>query len=210
MRTIHYDMILRASYHIGCNPDVHNIREDGIEAAEAIKWPGMRMIVEDCKDIEKFYASFEYVCVDGARPKFERQMVQVLRGELPEWKLTTVKVDNDELRLSFQNEGLYEKYARKCQDINAWNKAHPRFRRCVPPPFYFESAASYRPSVGAKLRFELDSPIDGSTEVTIVSFRRGDESSVIEFDGNKGRKFTFQWGRHPINQYPVRVMEWMI
>lgn len=209
MRTIHYNMVLSEPYRIGCNPDIHNFNGGGIQAAEAIKWPGMRMIVEDCEDIEKFYASFEYIRVDGARPKFERQMTQVLRGNLPEWKLATVRVDNCQLWLGFRNEALFDKYSRKRQDVDTWNKAHPRLRRCTPPQFYSESVMSYEPGVGAKLRFELDSPIDGSTEVIIVSFGQGLENYVIEFDGNKGRQFTFHY-ENSLNQYPVEVEEWMI
>lgn len=208
MRTIHYDMILSEPYRIGCNPDIHNFSD--IREAEAIKWAGMRMIAEDCEDIEKFYASFEYSCVDDIHPKFERQMKQVLRGELPEWKLTSVDIDNRELRLGFKNEALFEKYSRKCRAVKAWNEAHPRHYKATPPPFYAESAFSCKPDVGAKLRFELDNPIDGSIAITIVSFCRGYENEVIEFDGNKGRAFTFRCGRHPINQYPVKVEEWMV
>lgn len=113
MRIIHYNMILSKPYRIGCNPDIHNC--NGIQAAEAIKWPGMRMVVEDCEDIEKFYASFGYSRVDNAHPKFERQMKQVLRGDLPEWKPATVSVDNRQLWLGFRNEALFDEYSRKCQ-----------------------------------------------------------------------------------------------
>lgn len=207
MRVIHYDMVLNKPYHIGCNPDMRNFRD--IQEAEAIKWPGMRMIVEDCKDIEQFYANFRYNCVDNMHPKFERQMKQVLCGDLPEWKLVTVDVDNRQLRLGFKNETLFDEYSRKCKAIKAWNEAHPRLCKVTPLPFYAESVISYRPDVGAKLRFELDNPIDGSTEITIVSFGRGWGNKIIEFDGNKGRTFTFRRENAP-NQYPVSVEEWMI
>ena len=208
MRAIHYDMILSEPYHIGCNPNIHNF--GNIQDTEAIKWPGMRMIVEDCDNIEKFYASFEYIRVDGVRPKFEQQMTQVLRGDLPEWKLAAVDVDSHELWLRFRNEALFGKYSRKCQAVNAWNNAHPQRYRCIPPQFYAESAMSYEPDIGARLRFELDDPVSGNTEVTIVSFRREQENSVIEFDGNKGRKFTFRHKSVLGRPYSVRVEEWMI
>lgn len=209
MRIIHYDMTLSKPYHIGCNPDIHNF--GNIQDAETTKWPGIRMIVEDCDDIERFFASFEYVCVDNVHPKFERQITQVLHGDLSEWKLSTVDVDHRELHLGFRNEVLFDKYSCKCQDVETWNKANPRcYKRFPPLPFYSESAISREPDVGAKLRFELDNPMGGGTEVTIVSFCRESENYVIEFDGNKGRRFTFKCGRHPVNQYPVKVQEWMI
>lgn len=208
MRAIHYDMILSRPYYIGCNPDIRNF--NGIQETESIKWPGMRMIVEDCDDIEKFFASFRYDCVDNMHPKFERQIAHVLQGNLPEWKLMSVDVSDAELRLGFMNEVLFEKYFSRCQAVKVWNGAHPRYQKVTPPPFYAESAISYKPDVGAKLRLELDNPVDGSTEITIISFCQGWENSVIELSENKGRSFTFQCGRHPINQYPVKVREWMI
>lgn len=207
MRIFHYDMVLSEPYHFDCNPDIHNY--NGIRDAEAVKWPGMRMIVEECGDIEKFYASFEYRRVDNAHPKFERQMLTVLRGGLPEWKLESVDIDNHELHLGFMNETLFDKYASKCRAIEAWNRAHPHFRRYAPPPFYAESAISYKPDIGAKIRFELDNPVSGNTEVTIVSFFQDWNNSVTEFDGNKVRTFTFQH-EESLNQYPISVKEWMI
>ena len=71
MRTIQYDMILSEPYRIDRIPDIRN--HDGIPSAEAIKLPGMRMIVEECEDLEKFFANFDYCCVDNFHPKFERQ-----------------------------------------------------------------------------------------------------------------------------------------
>lgn len=208
MRTIQYDMILSEPYRINRIPDIRD--HDGIPSAEAIKLPGMRMIVEECEDLEKFFASFDYCCVDNFHPKFERQMLEVLRGELPEWDLDSVWVDNCQLWLSFMNKALFDKYSSKLQDIKAWNASCPRrLTRFSPPPFYSETAISYNPDVGAKLRFEFDNPVSGNTEVTIVSFFREWENSVIEFDGNKCRSFTF--GRESsLHQYPVSVKEWML
>ena len=120
MRAIQYDMTLCQPYYIHCNPDIHNI--DGVQASEAIKWPGMRMVVEDCEDTEAFFASFEYIRVDNEYPKFEKQRLQILRGEAPDWKLTSVEVDEDQLHLGFKNEKLFEKYLRRCQELKARNR----------------------------------------------------------------------------------------
>lgn len=208
MRTIQYDMILSKPYRIDRIPDIRDC--DGIPSAKAIKLPGIRMIVEECKDLEKFFASFDYCCVGNFHPKFERQMRGVLRGELLEWELDSVWVDDCQLWLSFMNKALFDKYSSKLQDIKAWNASCPRFlRRFSPPPFYSETVFSYKPDVGAKLRFEFDNPVSGNTEVTVVSFFRRWGNSVIEFDGNKCRSFTF--GRKSsLQQYPVRVKEWML
>lgn len=209
MRTIHYGVILSRPYLIDCNPDIHNY--DGIRDAEAVKLPGIRMIVEECKDPEKFFASFEYSCVDNFHPKFERQMLKVLHGELPEWKLTTVKVDSFTLQLGFMNETLFSKYANKCKAVETWNKTHTGYsRRFSPPPFYTESVYSYRPNVGAKLCFEVDNPVNKDTEITIVSFCQEYANRIIEFGGDRGRELTFRYEGVSLNQHPVSVKEWAI
>lgn len=201
MRTIQYDLTLCQPYCIHCNPDIYNI--DGIQAPEAIKWPGMRMTVEECADVEAFFTSFEYIRVDNEYPKFEKQRLQILRGEMPDWKLTSVEVDSDHLHLGFKNEKLFEKYFHRCQELKTRN------RYTSPPPFYGEYLTSFRPNVGAKLRFEVDDP-DGSTSVTIVSFYCNDcHITVTEFDGNKRREFNF-FHEGTLNKHPVKVTEWML
>lgn len=201
MRTIQYNMTLNDSYHIGCNPDVHNCW--GIRDEEAIKWLGIRMIVEDCADIEAFYTSFEYIRVDSEHPRFEQQRRPILRGDVPGWKLTSVDVNKDELHLGFKNEKLFEKYLRRCQEVKT--KCH----YASPPHFYSEYLISRQPDVGAKLRFEVDNP-DGSTSLTFVSFYRdGYHITVTEFDGNKGREFSFLH-EGSCDEHPVEVTEWML
>ncbi len=202
MRGIQYDMTLCQPYYIHCNPDIHNI--DAVQASEAIKWPGMRMVVEDCEDVDAFFASLKYIRVDNEYPKFEKQRLQILRGEMPDWKLTSVEVDEDQLHLGFKNEKLFEKYLRRCQELKARNSY------ASPPAFYSGYLTSYRPDVGAKLRFEVDNP-DGSTAVTFVSFYRdGYHITVTEFDGNKRREFNFLHEGVALNKHPVKVTEWML
>lgn len=110
MRSICYDMVLKEPYHITNIPGNTHL----ISMGDRVTIPGIRMIVEDCEDLEKFYGSFEYIRVDNARPKFERQLTQILRNRETTWKLADVVIGSHALRLSFHNEILLGKYRDRC------------------------------------------------------------------------------------------------
>lgn len=77
------------------------------------------------------------------------------------------------------------------------------------PQFYSASVLSWKPNVGAKLRFEVDNPADPSTSITFVTFYEDGHSSVVtEYEGNKKRCFRFTPGAGP-DSYPVEVEEWI-
>lgn len=195
MRRVVYHATLSEPYTISNIPSISALTNMGEE--ERIKCPGIRMIVEDCQDIDQFYGSFRYIAIDGSRPKFARQFPRVLRGEDLSWKLTNVDIDCSEIRLVFKNEQLFKKFCDR--------KARCNFS---PPAFYSEMIESYRPNTGARIRFDVSSPHGAPPTQYVVEFWKSWKTSVTEFDGDKRRTFTFHLGEG-LYKYPVEITEWM-
>lgn len=213
MRSIHYNMILSGPYHIDCGYNI--FRYNPVRESESIKCPGIRMIIEETDaDDEAFYETFCYEDESKhRRPKTEQQIWQALCGEPSEWKLATVDIGSFWLMLGFTNERLFDKYIDKRRKCEEWNDLHWRNRKTNPPCFYYERLQTWGCGIEARLRFEVDNPTTNQTSITVVSFRQEQKNTVIEFEGNRARTFTFkrvecESDKYP--EYPVSVEEWMI
>lgn len=206
MRIIHYDMTLIGGYTISNNSDLYADRQENY-TPEHIQRPGIRMTIEHCDDLDKLYAAFKYSRVDGVRPKFERQLPRILRGNEPSWKLDSVWFSGGSLYLSFINEALYKKYLAKSEALNR------RGHRVDCYDFFAESAVldSYESiwrNITTDLRFEVNNPNVGSTTVTLLSFGPQRTTCITEFDGNKKRCWDFQRSLS-IREDSYKVTEWM-
>lgn len=137
---------------------------------------GIKMVIEECRNPEKFFSCFHYEVCDEENPDFQENWQAALRGESTFWKLTATKISHRYMWMTFQNEELYRIHNKGVQEVGA--------------PYYLENVVFVWEGTSgeyAKLRFELEHPDDVNPEAIRTYFSTTAYTQITELAFDKHR-----------------------
>lgn len=179
-----------------------------------IKNPGIKMTVEKCDDLEKFYELFCDVHVGAASKdnSFLEHRDDILRGKDTSWKLVNVYIKSHRLTFGYLNTALYKQFdfyeaaerskakLEYSEDFSCWNRE-------LFPSYYSQIEWCGYNFPETDLRFETFTSEGAKTNDIYVYICSNGHISLTEIGGNKERQFDFQNEMWKTEVTPVRVVE---
>ena len=204
MRILAYKIQMTGHYHLTNYP----LAEDSEDLGSATR-PGIRLIVEQCNDLEALVEGFSCTDVDDEK-EFGPIKREVLLGESKDWILTAVDVCGPAIWLSYSNPEYARQATARRERIHQGETVD---EEPLPQDLFILELLSY-PNGGATLRF-VTPRNDGSdyADTTLVQIPSSSKGSLVatEFDvgGHKRRELTFLDDYSPELDEYVWVKEFM-
>lgn len=149
------------------------------------KEPGIKITVERCTNLKKFYSGFEYLVCDKENPSFQGHYEQVLHDESNAWKIGAVKIGHRFLYMDFFNEELYHAYyAGVMDEDNVHDEKMPYYHESV----IYQFPSDEKEHFSVKLRFAIEHSDNSAPEVILVSFSNSGPTTITEIGDNKRRE----------------------
>ena len=202
MRILEYQMQMTGFYHLTNYP----LAEDSEDLGSATR-PGIRLIVEQCNDLEDLVEGFS--CMDADEEKeFGPIKREVLLGESKDWVLTTVDVRGPAIWLLYSNPEYTRQATARRECVHQGETIDEESR----PHDLFRLELLFYPNDGATLRFVTPrNDGSGDADTTLVQIPSNPKESLVvtEFDGHKRRELTFLGNYSPEGDEYIWVKEFM-